>query len=181
MPWYTVQEIIVTPNVKYCTSFFHVGPMPAIYASIPVICYDIFLVVLAIAVLRRHLKERKELKIRSNAYLVMIVRYHVIYFVLNLAAQIFMAIIWANLPVLSPMILKSSTLMQASTDCGDVSRTVVQRYRAIYYRATCHHQHLGYACQRQLCACQYDIRGLHLLGFAVDVGAVRDGLPRMMF
>ncbi|KAG1888516.1 hypothetical protein F4604DRAFT_1674200 [Suillus subluteus] len=94
----SMQEIIITPNVKYCTYFFHVGPLPAVYASIPVICYDIFLVVLAIAVLGKHLKERKELKIRPNAYVVMIVRYHVIYFVLNLATQIFMAIMWANLP-----------------------------------------------------------------------------------
>ncbi|KAG1843292.1 hypothetical protein DFJ58DRAFT_804802 [Suillus subalutaceus] len=95
----SMQEIIITPNIKYCTSFFHIGPMPAVYASIPVICYDIFLVVLAIAVLRKHLKERRELKIRSNGYLVMIVRHHVIYFVLNLATQIFMAIMWADLPM----------------------------------------------------------------------------------
>ncbi|KAG1794307.1 uncharacterized protein BJ212DRAFT_1412925 [Suillus subaureus] len=143
--------------------------MPAVYAAIPVICYDIFLVVLAIAVLVKHLKERKELKIKPNAYIVMIVRYHVIYFVLNLATQIFLAIMWANLPVSSPVILERSTLMQACTDSGDVSRTVIQRYRAIYHRATCYHQHLGNACQRQLCACQYDIRGLHLLDFAPDV------------
>ncbi|KAG1806991.1 uncharacterized protein BJ212DRAFT_1485856 [Suillus subaureus] len=78
----SMQEITITPNVKYCTYFFHVGPMPAVYAAIPVICYDIFLVVLAIAVLVKHLKERKELKIKPNAYIVMIVRYHVIYFVL---------------------------------------------------------------------------------------------------
>ncbi|KAG1843283.1 hypothetical protein DFJ58DRAFT_804788 [Suillus subalutaceus] len=94
----SMQEIVITPNVKYCTYFFHVGPLPAVYASIPVICYDIFLVILAIAVLGKHLKERKELEIRPNAYVVMIVRYHVIYFVLNLATQIFMAIMWADLP-----------------------------------------------------------------------------------
>ncbi|KAG2065658.1 hypothetical protein BDR04DRAFT_146103 [Suillus decipiens] len=93
----SVQEI-VTPNVKYCTAFYHIGPMPAIYASIPVICFDIFLVVLAITVLRKHLKERKELKMKPNTYIVIIVRYHVIYFVLNLASQIFMAILWAHLP-----------------------------------------------------------------------------------
>ncbi|KAG1888512.1 hypothetical protein F4604DRAFT_1713149 [Suillus subluteus] len=151
----SMQEIIITPNIKYCTSFFHIGPMPAVYASIPVICYDIFLVVLAISVLRKHLKERRELKIRSNGYLVMIVRHHVIYFVLNLATQIFMAIMWADLPVLSPVIIERSALMQACTDSGDVSRTVVQRYRAIYYR-------------------------LRLLDFATDVGTIRDGLPRMM-
>ncbi|KAG1800183.1 uncharacterized protein BJ212DRAFT_1591543 [Suillus subaureus] len=57
--------------------------MPAVYASIPVICYDILLVVLAITVLGKHLKERKELKMKPNTYVVMIVRYHVIYFVLH--------------------------------------------------------------------------------------------------
>ncbi|KAG2363160.1 hypothetical protein BDR07DRAFT_955077 [Suillus spraguei] len=73
-------------------------PMTAIYASIPVICYDILLLVLAIIVLGKHLKERKELKMKPNTYVVMIVRYHVIYFVMNLTSQIFMAILWINLP-----------------------------------------------------------------------------------
>jgi hypothetical protein len=77
-----VQEIIITPDVKYCTVSFHIGPMPAIYASIPVICYDTLLVVLAIVALGKHLRERKELNMRPNAYVVMIVRYHVLYFVL---------------------------------------------------------------------------------------------------
>ncbi|KAG2345815.1 hypothetical protein BDR05DRAFT_89833 [Suillus weaverae] len=95
----SMQEIIITPNIKYCTAFYHIGPMPAIYATLPVICYDIFLVILAIAILRKHLKEWKELNLRPNAYVLVIVRYHVIYFVLNLASQIFMAILWANLPV----------------------------------------------------------------------------------
>ncbi|KAG1846484.1 hypothetical protein C8R48DRAFT_732907, partial [Suillus tomentosus] len=94
----SMQEIIITPNIKYCTGIFHIGPMPAIYASIPIICYDIFLLVLAVAVLGKHLKERNELRMKPNAYVVMIVRYHVIYFVLNLATQIFMAVMWADLP-----------------------------------------------------------------------------------
>ncbi|KAG2061967.1 hypothetical protein BDR06DRAFT_17708 [Suillus hirtellus] len=93
----SVQEITLTPDIKYCTAFFHIGPMPAIYASIPVICYDICLVVLAITVLRKHLKERQECKMKPNTYVVMIVRYHVLYFVLNLATQIIMAIVWAHL------------------------------------------------------------------------------------
>ncbi|KAG1812875.1 uncharacterized protein BJ212DRAFT_1578575 [Suillus subaureus] len=93
----SVQEVTITPEIKYCMAVFHVGPMPAIYASIPVICYDIFLVMLAIVVLGKHLRERKELRMKPNAYIVMIVRYHVIYFVLNLASQIFMAILWADL------------------------------------------------------------------------------------
>ncbi|KAG2035125.1 hypothetical protein BDR03DRAFT_1012819 [Suillus americanus] len=95
----TVQEIIITPNMKYCTAFHHIGPMPAIYASIPIICYDILLVALAIAVLGKHLKERKELKMKPNTYVVMIVRYHVIYFVLNLTSQIIMVVLWAHLPI----------------------------------------------------------------------------------
>ncbi|KAG2075524.1 hypothetical protein BDR04DRAFT_1114711 [Suillus decipiens] len=94
----SVQEITITSNIKYCTAVFHIGPMPAIYASIPVICYDVFLVILAIVVLGKHLKERKVLQIKPNAYVVMIVRYHIIYFVMNLASQIFMAILWAGLP-----------------------------------------------------------------------------------
>ncbi|KAG1737233.1 hypothetical protein EDB19DRAFT_2040083 [Suillus lakei] len=95
---FSVQEIVITPNIKYCTGSFHMGPMLAIYTSIPVICYDTFLVVLAIAILRKHLKERSGLKMRPNIYVVMIVRYHIMYFVLNLASQIFMAVMWANLP-----------------------------------------------------------------------------------
>ncbi|KAG2137570.1 uncharacterized protein EDB93DRAFT_757852 [Suillus bovinus] len=93
----SMQEII-TPNIKYCTAFFHIGPMPAVYTAIPVICYDIFLAVLAIFALGKHLKERKELQMKPNAYVVVIVRYHVIYFVLNLANRIFIAILWAHLP-----------------------------------------------------------------------------------
>ncbi|KAG2103068.1 uncharacterized protein F5147DRAFT_838607 [Suillus discolor] len=93
----SIQEVIITPNIKYCAAFFHIGPMPAIYTSIPVICYDIFLVVLAIAALGKHLKERKGLRMKPNTYVIVIVQYHVIYFVLNLANQIFMAILWANL------------------------------------------------------------------------------------
>ncbi|KAG1739049.1 hypothetical protein EDB19DRAFT_872043 [Suillus lakei] len=96
---FSVQEIVITPNIKYCGPSFHVGPMVAIYTSIPVICYDIFLVVLAIAILRKHVRERSEHGMRPNVFVVMIVRYHVIYFVLNLASQIFMAVLWANLPV----------------------------------------------------------------------------------
>ncbi|KAG2139265.1 hypothetical protein DEU56DRAFT_324950 [Suillus clintonianus] len=97
----STEEVMITPNIKYCTASFHIGPMPAIYASIPIICYDIFLVILAIAVLKKHLRERKELKMRPNTYVIMIVQHHIIYFVLNLACQIFMAILWANLPTVA--------------------------------------------------------------------------------
>ncbi|KAG2069802.1 hypothetical protein BDR04DRAFT_1156307 [Suillus decipiens] len=75
------------------------GPMPAIYASIPIICYDILLVVLAITILWKHVKERKEARMKPNTYVVLIVRYHVIYFVLNLATQIIMAVLWAHLSI----------------------------------------------------------------------------------
>ncbi|KAG2368312.1 hypothetical protein BDR07DRAFT_1478369 [Suillus spraguei] len=94
----SVQVITITPSIKYCTASFHIGPATAVYTSIPVICFDIFLVVLAIITLRRHLKEQKELEMKPNTYIVMIVRYHVIYFVLNLTTQIFTAVLWANLP-----------------------------------------------------------------------------------
>ncbi|KAG2359617.1 hypothetical protein BDR07DRAFT_201875 [Suillus spraguei] len=135
----SMQEIIITPNIKYCTAFFHIGPMPAIYASIPVMCYDILLVVLAIVVLGKHLKERKELKMRPSAYVVTIVRYHVIYFVLNLATQIFMAILWADLPMVAtylvqlfngtapfiivPRLIISMLDTHANDNCVHVSKT----------------------------------------------------------
>ncbi|KAG1735903.1 uncharacterized protein EDB91DRAFT_543961 [Suillus paluster] len=94
---FSVKEVI-TPNAKYCGPSFNMGPMPAIYASIPVVCYDIFLVVFAAAILVNHLKERRESKMRPNTYVLMIVRYHVIYFVLNLTNQILLTVLWANIP-----------------------------------------------------------------------------------
>lgn len=73
---------IVTPDIKYCTLSFNTGPMPAIYTSIPIVCYDVFLVVLAAVILVKHLKEQKKFNMRPNIYVVMIVRYHIIYFIL---------------------------------------------------------------------------------------------------
>ncbi|KAG2368294.1 hypothetical protein BDR07DRAFT_1372322 [Suillus spraguei] len=135
----SVQEIIITPHIKYCTAFFHIGPMTAIYSSIPVICFDIFLVVLAIVVLKKHLKEQKELKMKPNTYVVMIVRYHVIYFVLNLATQICMATVWAHTSVVvlnlvllfkctAPIIIVPRLIISiwdthAKDDCVHVSTT----------------------------------------------------------
>jgi hypothetical protein len=135
----SMQEIIITPDIKYCTASFHVGPMPAIYASIPVVCYDIFLVVLALAALWKHLKDRTELSMKPNAYVVMIVRYHVIYFVLNLASQIFMAILWAGLStvamyltllfndtapfIIVPRLIINIWETHANDDCVHVSTT----------------------------------------------------------
>ncbi|KAG2144258.1 hypothetical protein DEU56DRAFT_236304 [Suillus clintonianus] len=89
---------LVTPNTKYCTFSFNMGPMPAIYTSIPIVCYDIFLVILAVVTLVRHLKERREYRMRPNSYMVMIVRHHIMYFILNLTNQILMVIIWAHIP-----------------------------------------------------------------------------------
>ncbi|KAG1734097.1 uncharacterized protein EDB91DRAFT_1084234 [Suillus paluster] len=94
---FSVKEI-VTENFKYCAVSFNIGPMPAIYATIPVISFDIFLAVLAVAIVVKHMKERKEVRMRPNTYVLMIVRYHILYFVLNLTSQIFMAMFWANLP-----------------------------------------------------------------------------------
>jgi hypothetical protein len=71
--------------------------------------------------------------------------------------------------------------MQVCTDGGAESRTIVQEYRATDYRATFYHQHLGYACQRQLRTYQYSVRRLCLLDFASGIGAARDRLLRMMF
>jgi len=77
-----IVDEVVTPIATYCTFSFNMGPMPAIYTSIPIICYDIFLVVLASATLVKHLKERRNIKMRPNTYVLLIVRYHIIYFVL---------------------------------------------------------------------------------------------------
>ncbi|KAG1823118.1 hypothetical protein EV424DRAFT_1397808 [Suillus variegatus] len=48
---------------------------------------------------------------KPNTYIVLIVRYHVIYFVLNLAVQIFSAVLWANLSteVMNIILLFSDT------------------------------------------------------------------------
>ncbi|KAG2137724.1 hypothetical protein BD769DRAFT_284772 [Suillus cothurnatus] len=135
----SMQEITLTPNIKYCTAVFHVGPMPAIYASIPVICYDFFLLVLAIVALKKHLRERKELRMKPNTYVVMIVRYHIIYFVLNLTSQIFMAMLWADLEtvamnlvllfndtapfIIVPRLIISIWDTHANQDCVHVSTT----------------------------------------------------------
>ncbi|KAG1907944.1 uncharacterized protein F5891DRAFT_974544 [Suillus fuscotomentosus] len=64
---FSVKEI-VTPNVNYCTSSFNIGPMPSIYVSIPIICFDIFLVVLAVLNLVKHLRERREIQVQPNTY-----------------------------------------------------------------------------------------------------------------
>ncbi|OAX36547.1 hypothetical protein K503DRAFT_291342 [Rhizopogon vinicolor AM-OR11-026] len=52
------------------------------------ICYDIFLAVLAAAILVKHLKQRRSIKVRPNSYMIMIVQHHIITFVFNLAIQI---------------------------------------------------------------------------------------------
>lgn len=111
--------------------------MPAIYTSIPIVCYDAFLVVLAAATLMRHLKERREYKMKPNTYMVMIVRYHIMYFVLNLTNQILMVILWAHIPapamslselfsdtmpfILAPRLIISIWDTHAQDDCLYVS------------------------------------------------------------
>ncbi|KAG1737231.1 hypothetical protein EDB19DRAFT_1719237 [Suillus lakei] len=83
--------------------------------------------------------QRSELGMRPNTYVVMIVRYHVIYFVLNLASQIFMAILWADLPtivmylvlffngtvpfIIVPRLIISIWDAHASDNCVHVSTT----------------------------------------------------------
>jgi len=72
----------VIPIATFCTLTFNIGPMVAIYTYIPIICFDIFLVVLAVAILVKHLQERRGIRMRPNTNMLMIVRYHIIYFVL---------------------------------------------------------------------------------------------------
>ncbi|KAG1747975.1 uncharacterized protein EDB91DRAFT_1115791 [Suillus paluster] len=128
---------MMTPTTKYCTFSFNIGPMPAIYTSIPIVCYDIFLVVLAGVILVRHIKERRG--IRPNTYMVLIVRYHVIYFVLNLTNQILLVILWAHIPtevmsltelfndtapfILAPRLIISIWDTHAHDNCVHVSTT----------------------------------------------------------
>ncbi|KAG0698201.1 hypothetical protein DFH29DRAFT_112558 [Suillus ampliporus] len=135
---FSVKEVI-TPNAKYCAPSFNIGPMPAIYASIPTICYDIFLVVLATAILVKHLKEHREIKMRPNIYVLMIIRCHIIYFVLNLTSQILLAILWANIPapamslselfnnaapfIFAPRLIISIWDTHANAECVHVSTT----------------------------------------------------------
>jgi len=94
---------IVTPNATYCQASFNVGPMVMIYTSIPIICFDIFLVVLVAAILVKHLKERRKIKMRPNTYVILIARYHIMYFILNLTNQIVLTMMWAeiSIPVMS--------------------------------------------------------------------------------
>ncbi|KAG2364662.1 hypothetical protein BDR07DRAFT_770340 [Suillus spraguei] len=95
---FSVREL-VTPIITYCTFSFNIGPMPAIYTSIPIVCYDVFLAVLAIGTLVKHLKEQRNYELKPNTYMVMIVRYHILYFLLNLINQISLAILWGHIPI----------------------------------------------------------------------------------
>lgn len=81
-PWLVAVQEIITANAKYCTFFFKAGPLPVTYLSIPMVCYDILLVILAAAKLVKHLKERKEINVRPNRYIFIIVRLHTLCFVL---------------------------------------------------------------------------------------------------
>ncbi|KAG2341827.1 hypothetical protein BDR05DRAFT_429510 [Suillus weaverae] len=94
---FSVKEIVI-PKASYCTSSFNLGPMPAIYASIPIICYDTFLVILAVLALAKHLRERREVQMKPNTYVVLIVRCHIVYFLLNLTNQVLLTVLWANIP-----------------------------------------------------------------------------------
>ncbi|OJA09939.1 hypothetical protein AZE42_10929 [Rhizopogon vesiculosus] len=83
---FSVEEIVL-PNAKFCTLSFHVSNWPVINAII-IVCYDVLLIVLAAAILKKHLKQRRNIKARPNSSMIMIVQYHIITFVLNLANQI---------------------------------------------------------------------------------------------
>ncbi|KAJ8587697.1 hypothetical protein M405DRAFT_290077 [Rhizopogon salebrosus TDB-379] len=135
---YSVTEIVlVTPDVKYCMMSFKLGPMIAVYTSIPIICYDIFLVILAAVILVKHLKERTTVRLKPNAYVMMIVRYHIIYFVLNLTNQILLVVLWTGIPaparsflelfvscapfILAPRLIINIWDTHAHSECAHVS------------------------------------------------------------
>lgn len=81
-PPHSIVKEVITPNANYCTLSFHIGPMLAIYTSIPIMCFDILLVILAVVTLVKHFMEQRSIKMRPNTYMVMIVRYHILYFAL---------------------------------------------------------------------------------------------------
>ncbi|KAG1866915.1 hypothetical protein F4604DRAFT_941080 [Suillus subluteus] len=133
---FSVKEF-VAQNTEYCTFSFNIGPMPAIYTSIPIVCYDVLLVVLAVTILARHLKEQREIRMRANTYMVMIVRYHILYFVLNVTNQILLVMLWAHIPatamniseffndtapfILAPRLIISIWDTHAQDNCVEVS------------------------------------------------------------
>ncbi|KAG2093124.1 uncharacterized protein F5147DRAFT_424749 [Suillus discolor] len=135
---FSVKEVI-TPSANYCTLSFHIGPMLAIYTSIPIMCFDILLVILAVVTLVKHLMEQRRIKMRPNTYMVMIVRYHILYFALNLTNQILLVILWADIPtpamslaelfngtapfVLAPRLIISIWDTHANDECVHVSTT----------------------------------------------------------
>ncbi|KAG2143818.1 uncharacterized protein EDB93DRAFT_1251869 [Suillus bovinus] len=135
---FSVKEIM-TLNTKYCTLSFNTGPMLAIYTSIPIMCYDILLVVLAVITLVKHYIEQRRIKMKPNTYMVMIVRYHIMYFVLNLTNQLLLVILWADIPtpamslselfngtapfILAPRLIISIWDTHANEECVHVSTT----------------------------------------------------------
>ncbi|KAG1738981.1 hypothetical protein EDB19DRAFT_867843 [Suillus lakei] len=139
---FSVQEII-TAEVKYCTFLFKMGPMPATYTSIPMVCYDILLLILAAAKLVKHLKERRKINSRPNTSILIIVRHHIVYFVLNFMNQIFLVILWAGIStpmmsiselfndtvpyILAPRLIISIWDTHAHSECVYVSRTFEDR------------------------------------------------------
>ncbi|KAG2033849.1 hypothetical protein BDR03DRAFT_653387 [Suillus americanus] len=134
---FSVQEI--TAGVEYCTFSFNMGPKSAIYWAIPMVCFDILLVVLAAARLAKHTEERKKMNVRPNSSISMIVRLHIVCFVLNLMSQVFLVIIWANIStqmmniaelfnsivpyILAPRLIVSIWDTHAHDKCVYVSKT----------------------------------------------------------
>ncbi|OJA13099.1 hypothetical protein AZE42_13276 [Rhizopogon vesiculosus] len=131
---------IVTPNATYCTVNYNIGYTLATYAVIPIICYDVLLAILAAAILLKHLKERRGIKVKPNTYMIRIVRYHIIIFVLNMTNQILQVLLWAyNLPtpvtglsnlfidiapfIIAPRLIISIRDTHAHSECIHVSTT----------------------------------------------------------
>jgi hypothetical protein len=113
--------------------------MLAIYTSIPIMCYDVLLVILAAFTLVKHIIEQRRIEMKPNTYMVMIVRYHIMYFALNLTNQILLVILWANIPtpamslaelfngtapfILAPRLIISIWDTHANEGCVHVSTT----------------------------------------------------------
>ncbi|OAX36548.1 hypothetical protein K503DRAFT_784286 [Rhizopogon vinicolor AM-OR11-026] len=100
-----------------------------------------FSVVLAAAILVKHLKQRRDIKARPNSSMIMIVQYHIIAFVLNLANQIVkvMLVRGSDFPtsvttllelfmdiapfIIAPRLIISIWDMHAHDNCVHVSKT----------------------------------------------------------
>jgi hypothetical protein len=121
-------------------------------------------VVLAAVILVKHLKEWRTVRLRPNAYVMMIVRNHIIYFVRklsfrvlrlvvlksiyrlarNLTNQILLVVLWADTP-LKFKFERASNSYHDLTGASKKFLGALCQFCTVYSRAPSHHQYLGHA------------------------------------